>query len=39
MDCDYLECIYRIMFHVKHCRKATGSYRGRMDMEALKKFS
>ena len=26
MDCDYLECIYRIMFHVKHCKKHNTIY-------------
>ena len=26
MNSDYLECIYRIMFHVKHCKKHNTIY-------------
>ena len=26
MDFDYLECIYRIMFHMKHCKKHNTIY-------------
>ena len=39
MDSDYLECIYRIMFHLKHCKNQQDSIMGWMNMEALKKFS
>ena len=30
MDCDYLECIYRIMFHLKHCYNTAASITGQM---------
>ena len=38
MDCGDLECIYRIMFHVKHCKNRQDSIMGWMYMEASKKF-
>ena len=38
MDSDYLECIYRMMFHVKYCKNQQNSIMGWMYMEALKKF-